>query len=332
MPRSNTTPVLSADPESSTTASSAGAVTPDLSTRPGTSNSTASVAPSSSMMHLNSSAGGLATLRPSPTSRPSNVFSRMPAAHSPTSTAASASTTTAEGKKKHGKFSFKSKDQDRPSSSHGSPLPVLSSPLPPLTPVKAAQLLGVNAGNVATHSGIVGRQNPHNGGYGDLPVRPLLTKQASMPVLTNVKDVTSRQTKFREEDVEPDPPKSKGFWGSSGKKAVKMLGLLPSVGSSSKPAADMERSAAVSLARYAEHDAKTSYSSEPDLHARPRLLPAAARPLPEAPKRRVRKRHPKSLDKMAPITETSHDELRSSYHNSEYNAELDLIAEYEEPL
>jgi hypothetical protein len=111
-----------------------------------------------------------------------------------------------------------------------------------------------------------------------------------------------------------------------------MLGLLPSVGSSSKPAADMERAAAVSLAHYAEHDTKTSYSSEPDLHARPRLLPTTARPLPEAPKPRVRKRHPKSLDKMAPITETSHDELRSSYHNNEYNAELNLIAEYEEPL
>jgi hypothetical protein len=56
-----------------------------------------------------------------------------------------------------------------------------------------------------------GRQTQHDGGYDDPPVPPLLTKQASMPVLTNVKDVTSRQTKFREEDVAPDVPKSKGF-------------------------------------------------------------------------------------------------------------------------
>jgi hypothetical protein len=328
MPRSNTTPAFG--PESSTTASSAGAVNPELSPRPGTVKITASVASSSSMMNFYSPTDGLdGDLRPSPTSRPSDIFPKMSAAHSPTPTAASASSTTTEGKKKHGKFSFKSKDQARPTSSHGSPLPLLSSPLPPLTPVKAAQLLGVDTGTVSTHSGSIGRQIPHDSSHDDLPVRPLLTKQASMSMLTDYKDVTSRQTKFREEDVAPDLPKSKGFWGSSTKKAVRMLDLLPSVGSSSKRAADLERAAAESMARYAEQDTETSHSSEPNFHARPRLLPAAARPLPEAPKRRARKRGPKSLDKMAPITETSHDALHSSYRNSEYNTELDVISEYE---
>jgi hypothetical protein len=327
LPRSNTTPVLG--PESSAATNSAGGDPPDLDAQSGTPTARPSVAPSSSMMDFYAPTGGLPNdLRPSPTSRPSDVFSKMPTAYSPTPTAASVSSSTAEGKKKHAKFSFKSKDQDRPTSSHGSSLQ--PSPLPPITPVKAAQLLGVDPSTDASRSGSAGRQIPHDGDYDDATVRPLLHKQASMPMLTNFKDVTSRQTKFREEDVAPDQPKSKGFWGGGNKKAVKLLGLLPSMGSSSKRAAEMERAAAESLMHYSERDTETSYSSAPDLHDRPRLLPAAARPLPEAPKRRARKKHPKSLDKMAPITEMSHDELRSSYRKSEHNTELDIISEYED--
>jgi hypothetical protein len=285
------------------------------------------------MMNFYSSAGGLPTdLRPAPTSRPSNVSSKMPAAPSPSTTAASASATATEGKKKHGKFSFKSKDQDRPRSSHDPPLSLHQSPLPQVTPVKAAQLLGVDSGAHRARSGSVGRQLPHDGSSDNQGVRRRLMKQISLPMLTGFKEIKSRPTKFREEDVEPDPPKSKSFWGSSNKKPAKLLGLLPSFGTSSKRVAKTERVAAGSLARYSENDTNTTRSSEPDLHARPHLLPAAVRPLPEAPQRRMRKKGPKTLDLMAPITETSHDQLRSTYRNSEHNTELEVISEYEHDL
>lgn len=45
--------------------------------------------------------------------------------------------------------------------------------------------------------------------------------------------------------------------------------------------------------------------------------------------RRRRKRGPKMLDKMSPITEMSHDALHTAYRNSAHNTELDVISEYE---
>ncbi|KAF1836184.1 hypothetical protein BDW02DRAFT_596588 [Decorospora gaudefroyi] len=336
MPRSNTMPVLG--PESTTTVNSAGgngAATAESSTRPEPSNVTASAVPSNPMMDssnptTDSYPKAHITVQPRSyaDSLHPDVLSSMPAAYSPMLTTEGASTTSTESKKKHGLFSFKSRDHyDRSSSSSGSQ--PQQSPLPPLTPVKAAQVLGVEASTGRIRSNSAGRQQ-QDGGYDVLPVQPLLTKQASTPMLTNFKDVMSRQSKFKEEGVEPDPPKSKGFWGNSKKGAARMLDFLPSRGSSSKRADHLQRAAADSLDRLSEEDTESNYSSEPDLHARPRLLPVAARPIAEAPSRRVRKKAPKSVDRMAPITETSHDELRSSYHSSEHNTELDLISEYEQ--
>ncbi|KAL1799924.1 hypothetical protein ACET3X_000266 [Alternaria dauci] len=264
----------------------------------------------------------------SPTSCPSDGLSSMPVAQSPTPTTEIASTTATEGKKKHGKFSFKSKNQDRPASSHEPTHQ--ASPLPPLTPVKAAKFLGVDAGPIRVRSNSEGRQPQHNGSGGGPPVLPPSTWQASPLVPSSSKGAPSRQTKFKEEGLDPDPSKVKSFWANSNRKAQKMLGLLPSVASSSKREIDMERTAVVSLERRTEDDTDTYYSGDSELHEHPRLLHPAARKAPETPpKRRTRKKVSKSLDRMAPITETSHDELRSSYQVSEQNPELGVISEYE---
>jgi hypothetical protein len=93
--------------------------------------------------------------------------------HSPTTSIRSGLSTITQRKKKHGMLGFKSKDNDRPKSSHGSPLQL--SPLPPLTPVKAAQFLGVECGAVRTRSGSLDSRVQGNDELGDLPVRSART-------------------------------------------------------------------------------------------------------------------------------------------------------------
>ncbi|OAL49466.1 hypothetical protein IQ07DRAFT_680693 [Pyrenochaeta sp. DS3sAY3a] len=55
-------------------------------------------------------------------------------------------------------------------------------------------------------------------------------------------------------------------------------------------------------------------------------LPVGSRPSPE---RRKRKKGPKSLERMSPITETSHGDLNTAYRNSQHDTELEVISEYE---
>jgi hypothetical protein len=326
--RSNTTPNLSLD--SLAGMENASGVTAGLSTGP-VENSpvSSSFEPSKYLVnHYAFNSGPPADCHRSPISHPSDGSSRMPVAYSPTPTTGSASTTAIESRRKHGKFGFMSKDQDRPESSH-EPAHQLS-PLPPLTPVKAAQLLGVDAGPGRVRSNSEGRRSQHDDGYAGPPVWLTSTWQASTPALVTSTGVSSKQTKSKEEGIEPDLPKFKRFWGNRNKKAQRMLGLLPSAVSISNREADMERVAAVSLARRTEDDTDAYYFSESELDAHSRLLHSAARPSSEVPRRRMRKKVPKLLDRMAPITETSHDELRSSYHNSEHNPELGVIPEYEQ--
>lgn len=150
-----------------------------------------------------------------------------------------------------------------------------------------------------------------------------------MPLLTKVKDVTTKQTKFREEVVQLDPPKSKKFsWKGGNKKAMKMFDFLPSLRSSSKRATSQEHGASLSSRGYEQYT-DDDYSSDNELYAHPRLLPAASRPRPDIPTRKKYTKGPKTLDRMSPITETLHDELRYSRRNSEHVAELDVISEYE---
>ena len=326
MPRSKTTPVLS--PESPDMVDDMDGVTAQADvhrTRPPNVSSSSEPFPTMTNTYVPNKSHP-SDGHPSSSSHLSDSPSGTPTRHSPTPSITSATNTIPEGKKKHGMFGFKSKDSDRPRSSHGSPHQ--PSPLPPLTPAKAAQLLGVDSSAGRARSGSLGRQIQNVRDPDGLSVRPTLKKQASVSVLMASKDFTGRPTRFREEDVEPDPPKPKGFWGTGNKKAQRMLGLLPARGTNTRRELDLDRVASESLVHHSEEDSETYYSSEPDLHARPQLLPAP-RPIVEAPQRRIRKRLPKTLDRMTPITETSHDELRTSYNNSEHNPELDLILEYE---
>ncbi|KNG49524.1 duf676-domain-containing protein [Stemphylium lycopersici] len=326
MPRSKTTPVLS--PESPNMVDDMGGVTTraDLHrTRPLNVSSSSEPFPTMINTYVANN-GHPADARPSSSSRPSDSPLGTPTGHSPTPSITSATSTITESRKKHGMFGLKSKESDRPRSSQGSPHQ--PSPLPPLTPVKAAQLLGVDSSAGRARRRSLGRQIQNDRDLDGLSVRPTLKKQASVSVLTTSKDFAGRQTRFREKDVEPDPPKSKGLWGIGSKKAQRMLGLLPAREANARRETDLDRVASESLAPHLEEDNEAYYSSEPNLHARPRLLPAP-RPILEAPQRLTRKRLPKTLDRMTPITETSHDELRTFYNNSEHNPELDLISEYE---
>lgn len=238
--------------------------------------------------------------------------------HSPTISIRSGSNTVVEGKKKHGVFGFKAKDNDRPKSSHGSPLQL--SPLPPLTPVKAAQFLGVECGAVRTRSGSLGSRVQDVYEFNGPLVRSIPEDKNSSTRLTDPQDSASEETESIEEDVVSGPVTSKCLWAAGNKKAQRMFGIASSRGSSIKRRAEPERHFTETPAIYSKKGNRVDYSSEPDVHAR-----APAKPR----KRRTRKKAPKSLDRMTPITEISCDELRSSYHDSEHNPELELISEYE---
>ncbi|KAL6152034.1 hypothetical protein ACJQWK_04350 [Exserohilum turcicum] len=281
MPRPNTAPALI--PESVSLQDGLGARTTDRTTD----QTELSIAPSSS--------------EPFP-----SMISSMPN-RSPAPSIGSTPSVAWEGKKKHGMFGLKTKDIGRPKSSHGSPHQL--SPLPPLTPVKAAQVLGVDSSASRPRSSSLG------------------SRVQNSDKCDGLLDFTSRKDKLKEDGGQTDPHKSKGFWETSNKKAQKMLGLLPSRGSSTKHQVDLEPVVPESPEPHAE-EGKTYYSSEPDLHVCPHLRSPAARPVSGARRRRMRKKAPKSLDRMTPITEASHDELRSFY-NCESNTELELITEYE---
>ncbi|KAH6859154.1 hypothetical protein BKA58DRAFT_369364 [Alternaria rosae] len=327
-PRSNTTPNLGLDSLAGRENAS-GITAAQHTDQVEHSHVSPSSAPSSPMANSYAHNGGSPGDRHRPLpSRPSDGFSSIPAAHSPTPTTGSASTTVTEAKKRHGKFGFKSKDQDRPSSSHEPTLQL--SPLPPLTPSKAAQLLGVDPGPSLgrPRSTSVGRPAQNDGGYDSLPIRPVSTRRGSMSAVTTQKSASNRQTRFTEEGLDMELSKPKGFWNNTNRKAQRMLGLLPSAPSNASREADMGRIAAVSLARRPEEHTDTYRSSDAERHGQFRSLPPVPPVVPEAPRRRMRKKLPKELDRMAPITETSHDELRTSYKTGERDPELNATSEY----
>ncbi|KAF2852230.1 hypothetical protein T440DRAFT_553652 [Plenodomus tracheiphilus IPT5] len=205
-------------------------------------------------------------------------------AASPSPTAAGASVPATPSKKKFGFFSLKStKDRDRSDSTDDM---AITSPLPPLTPSKAKQLLGYDSDDVRG-----------SGGGLDSHAEEIAGSR-----------FTSR---FKEEDVQPDTPKKSSFW-SSNIKALKLLDMRP------RQAKDAE-------------DEETQPTQEPDQPAPHPLEGLTLNPRPLHGRRRRRKRGPKSLDRMTPITEMSHDALNSIYRNSESNTELDVISEYESP-
>lgn len=302
-----------------------------------TSNSTAATSP----QHLDSP-----TIKSPYDQRPQTPVSphqHTVATASSTLTTASISTagTVIEGKKRHGLFGSsklkeKSKDRDKPEIlqlSLDTSTPMIISSLPPSTPSKAVQFLGLGAGVEVEprSSSSLRRAHRQTDGISDgRPVRPALQLCDSVDLLTMLKEILSRPTRFKEEDVEPDPPKMKKMqWGGSGKKAMRVLGNLPSLASSSRHAANHNHTTL--LPRSPGEDAELRYSSGSDFHTGSHQFPPA-RPLPISPRRRTRRKGPKSLDRMSPITEASFEEHRYRHNDrcdKEDETELEVISEYE---
>jgi hypothetical protein len=107
-----------------------------------------------------------------------------------------------------------------------------------------------------------------------------------------------------------------------------MLGLATSRGSSIKHGTDLDRVIPESPTPHSKERGDDCRSYEPSLC--PHLPLPDTQPTTKPRKRRMRKKAPKSLDRMTPITEASHDELCTSYYDSEHNPELELISEYED--
>ncbi|KAI8937271.1 hypothetical protein NX059_006479 [Plenodomus lindquistii] len=236
--------------------------------------------------------------------------------------AATPPTATILGKKRFGLFPLKTtKDNER--SENPSDMES-SSPLPPMTPSKAQQLLGVESGHARTGANIFDNLAEH--------VKSTSPSHGFSPSLTSNQVANTRPTKFKEEDVDPDPPKKSSFWASN-KKALKMLDPR------GRHAKHTDEEDEVKSPREEEYNAAVMWASQTNTSQlsldsrsalRPQSLPVAPRINPRQPRRR-RKKGSKPLDTMAPITEMSHDALHTAYRHGESNTELDVISEYEAP-
>ena len=241
---------------------------------------------------------------------------------------ASSKPTATSSRKKPGLFSTKKpKALDRPSGS--SHTPVFTSPLPITTPSKAAQFFGLESKPKVADSPRHNQLQDDGITDDDAPVRPTLTKQHSLPLLTRLKPGADRQTKFREEGVEPDQAKPTKNVKASANKGLRML--IPDFAGPRRPV--VQQTTAVTtrfdLDDDDDDDADVGYSSDSGLHEPRFRIPAAPRPVAAAPKRRMRKKSPKPFERMSPITEASIEELRPIYCEGEDVTELGVICEYE---
>jgi hypothetical protein len=218
-----------------------------------------------------------------------------------------------------------------------------TSPLPPGTPSKAAQILGLDldATMIDTAQANKPLDEYHKAQHGS-SVWSHFNVFKQTP-LTTAKTPSFRQTRFREEGVEPIQPKSKKFpWGFSGKKITKKSQRQISTPNMDyyhyrqqqypipHPSAPPPPPPAPPSPPSDEHvDTPVTYEF---VHERPR------QPQPSdhftssqrVSSRHMRKKGPRSLDRMTPITEVSHDELHSAYRESDHMPELDVISEYED--
>ncbi|KAF2263743.1 hypothetical protein CC78DRAFT_581127 [Lojkania enalia] len=191
---------------------------------------------------------------------------------------------------------------------------VLTSPLPfsELSP-KAARLLGVAAAD--------GDSLDNKGDPGDL--NEIMHEE--QPSRTSQK-----QSKFKEESIgELSSPVSTSSihrhfrWnGKKGKKTLRMLDIMPSRQYRSKSAESKEDLSRTSSPT--EQDVEIGYSSDSERDIQP-SSPKRSTPT----KRRIRrKRIPKRLDKMSPITEASMSDERSVLESEHAGTELEVISEY----
>ncbi|KAF2033687.1 hypothetical protein EK21DRAFT_108817 [Setomelanomma holmii] len=275
---------------------------------------------------------------------------------SPTPSAGSEPSNKADGKKKHGR---KIKDFVLGSNKQLPRPPQPTTPLPPATPTKAAKLLGVTP-----DVDLPGNPRPvqHDGpadGFNDL--RPWIKQgwpqQHSPPNLprsasSSTFASSSRESKFREEDVDVDlttPKDSNGFWNSSKKATRKMSGyfsLNRPVLHQPEPASDsarleFESSPPHSRGLYTDNVYSIGQglddshyvvpprpSRAPAMPLAPVVPPHPNRAAPSRPPRRRKARGPRPPNVPTTITEASHDNLIGAYRDGEDNSELDVIAEY----
>ncbi|KAL6706603.1 hypothetical protein ACN47E_005359 [Coniothyrium glycines] len=240
-------------------------------------------------------------------SRPTATANKSKSAHSPAASISGDTAEPAKGKKKHGLFNLKLKDSNRPSSSHS---PAVTSPIPISTPQKAARFLGLESDAASVGSPRRGHAQ-HDGNHDDV-----------------FQVENTKEPRSAEEDADLDPPKGKKFWETSNLKARRVLEFLPSRKPGIKHASDYQDAAPKPRLYYPEDDGtKEFYSSGSGNYSLLDIPPSAQRP---AQRRRTRKKGPKSLDRMTPITEASHDELSTAYRNSGHETELAVISEYEQ--
>jgi len=216
----------------------------------------------------------------------------------------------------------KTLDQQNTSAQHQQ----LLSPLPASTPTKAARFFGLESKPVTTSESPCRVQFDDGAIADDLPVgapvRPALKKQDSLPLLTRLKLGTNKQTQFKEEVVEPDEPRQ-----PKATKALRML-IPEFAGQRRSP---VEQTTAATTRFELDEDEDDDGNNDVGGSQEPRfLVPAVPRPVPAEPKsRRMRRKTPKDLQRMSPITEASSESLRPAYSNSEEVTELGVISEYE---
>ncbi|KAJ4363237.1 hypothetical protein N0V95_001140 [Ascochyta clinopodiicola] len=237
--------------------------------------------------------------------------------------------TATDGKRKHGLFGTRRpKALDRPNSSPHAP--VVTSPLPATTPSKAAQFFGLESKPEISESPRRGRFQDDaivgDDDNDDVLVRPMLRKQFSLSLLTKFKAGPERRTRLSEEDGEPDLLKSEKTGKINTNRGLRML--IPNF-ASPRRAPIQQTTAATTRFGLDKDDPDLGYSSDSGLQGSRFRIPAAPRSVHAAPKRRASKKTPKPFQRMSPITETSHEELRANYRQDRDATNLGVISEYE---
>lgn len=225
----------------------------------------------------------------------------------------------ADTKRRYGFLNIKLKDVKLSGSCD---TPTISSPLPHNAPAKAARFFGLSE-SLFDSSSYLGLQVRKESIDNDPLVRPELSNKCSTPMLTRREGNSAmQQANVKTDRDKTGPSNDKYARETSGSKARQLLDFLPFTRCGAKRAYN-RRYAASSPAFCSVEDDTNSPRGQyhhPD-------LPAGIERLPSC--RSSKKKRPKSLERMTPITEASHDELHSRYRDSEYNTELEVISEYE---
>jgi hypothetical protein len=227
--------------------------------------------------------------------------------------------------------------------------PVVTSPLPlkPLTP-KAAKVLGLrfmesNDGAEEIESGDTTnstkerRSDDTTDSEEDIvQVRPKIQRKSSLQWLNSHKFTVEKEAEFMEDDIDefgmPITASTQGFlkkidWKGSGRKAKYMLDLV-------QPKAMGTKQSPVSTTptrsnKEDRHYNDIGYSSDIDMYAPRRVAPR----LISAQKRRsrIRKKGPKSLERLSPITEASLSEDGFIIQGDRDSTMLEAISEDGQP-